>query len=239
MMDVMLEQGDDPRAMHIVWKLGRREDGLLAGLERAAASGYGPAMASMSMQAPHPQKFEWAEKAVASGDRCGFFLLARMYKNHGGIEKATELYKVAAELGHSVACAWYGSLAFGPMDWQRYYWLARAAARGTDALLFCEAVSKFLPSFEARSLGRILHTVGATVRDHLDVAKLRAFGHRLKEDEIAQLQRVVELYGEMLDRARDAAVTWVLVGRRCGVAKDIRVLIAKMLWKEAWRWNKD
>jgi hypothetical protein len=27
-----------------------------------------------------------------------------------------------------------------------------------------------------------------------------------------------------------------MAGRRLGVVKDVRVMIAKMLWEEAWRW---
>jgi hypothetical protein len=53
---------------------------------------------------------------------------------------------------------------------------------------------------------------------------------------VAQLERVIELHAAMLGRARRAMVCWSMAGRRLGVVKDVRVMIAKMLWEEAWRW---
>jgi hypothetical protein len=49
---------------------------------------------------------------------------------------------------------------------------------------------------------------------------------------------VLALYDLMLSRARQAIQCWSMAGRRLAVAKDIQVLIAKMMWEEAWRWGE-
>jgi hypothetical protein len=51
-------------------------------------------------------------------------------------------------------------------------------------------------------------------------------------------QRVLELHGQLLGRARSAIDCWSVAARRLGVAKDIRVMIAKMAWEEVWRWGE-
>jgi hypothetical protein len=31
---------------------------------------------------------------------------------------------------------------------------------------------------------------------------------------------------------------WLIAGRRCGVAKDMRLLIARLVWEERVEWSK-
>jgi hypothetical protein len=55
---------------------------------------------------------------------------------------------------------------------------------------------------------------------------------------VESLQRVLVLHARMLRRARKAIACWSVVGRRFGVAKDIRVLIGKSAWDEVWLWGE-
>jgi hypothetical protein len=48
-------------------------------------------------------------------------------------------------------------------------------------------------------------------------------------------ERVVALYDVMSERAREAID---IMGRRRGVAKDVRAMIGKMAWEEVWRWGE-
>jgi hypothetical protein len=47
----------------------------------------------------------------------------------------------------------------------------------------------------------------------------------------------IELHAAMLARAKEAICCWSMTAQRHGVVKDIRVLVAKMAWQEAWRWG--
>jgi hypothetical protein len=103
--------------------------------------------------------------------------------------------------------------------------------------------------FERGELGQILHIVGPKVRKHLDKSNTQLFDRLLDLQTIrffdgkhafAAAQEcvtyVVELHDALLGLARPAMACWIAAGRQLGVAKDIRVTIAKMLWREAWQW---
>jgi hypothetical protein len=42
----------------------------------------------------------------------------------------------------------------------------------------------------------------------------------------------------MLNRGREALLCWGIIARRGGMAKDIRVMISKMVWEEVWLWGE-
>jgi hypothetical protein len=46
------------------------------------------------------------------------------------------------------------------------------------------------------------------------------------------------LHDAMMGRARRAICCWSMAGQRLRVVKDMRVMIAKMLWKGAWQWGE-
>jgi hypothetical protein len=141
-----------------------------------------------------------------------------------------------AELGHAPAQYLYAKLAYGERDWERFVWLGRAAARGAGDSFFPNAV-EFVPLFERGECGRVLHSVGPLIAAHLDLANHSLFERNVGESATLVYLRVVQLYEAMLERARRALVCWGVVGRRLGVAKDVRVVIAKMAWEEVWLWD--
>jgi TPR repeat protein len=237
MLEFVLEQGEDRRALLIAWKL---DDDFYsaAWLQRSVEMGYAPAQAHLCDG--NNGEFEWAQKAAAQGERRGLFCLASCLSGGRGCikdpGKAIELFRQAAELGYPSAQHRYGKEAFGELDWERYHWWGRAAAKGISAPSFCFAVVDLLASFESGEHGRILHMVAPLIAEHLDVEKQEVFGIRMEQSSVAELQRVIELHEAMLDRARVAIACWSVVGRRCGVVKDIRVMISRMAWEEPWRW---
>jgi hypothetical protein len=246
---VMLEQGEDARAKFVAWRAG--PVGQYGLLQEAAEMNYAPALACWSFTArevrcanglSEEEKQEWAttsfecaQDAVAQGDRYGMFLLAFCHHRAIGcaqdMAKAIDLYRVAAELGYPMAQEFYGTEAFGEYDWRRFLWRGRAATRGVDHY-FCESVLPLLPLFESGQHGRILHTAAPIIR-----AKAQAFSRYLDEKQKEMLERIFELYDAMMSRARQAMLCWSVVGARCGVAKDVRIMIAKMAWEETWRWG--
>ncbi len=51
-------------------------------------------------------------------------------------------------------------------------------------------------------------------------------------------QACVKLHDEWCERAMVAIECWIGVARQLGVVKDLRLLIARMLWKERALWGK-
>jgi hypothetical protein len=209
MQQVMLEQGDDPRGLFLAWLLdANRSD--ISRLERAAEAGYAPAQGRLCTK---KLMFKWAQRAALQMDRRGLYHLGRCYSSGRSCTvdnaRANELCRRAAELNFPPAQAEYGM------------WLKR--------VLFT-----FLPSFERGKNIRILHTTGDLISRNLDAAERKMLGERYDEHQVQVLQRVVEAHHAAL-RARAAIACWSVVGLRCGVSKDIRVLIGKMVWEEKWR----
>jgi hypothetical protein len=241
MLEVMTaKQREDARASFFVWALTFR-DYETELLEDAAERGYAHAQAQLAdFMSGEEDGFRWAQRAASKGDRLGMNLVAPRYHRGYGCEKdtaqATEWYKAAAELGCAKSQFQYGRLAFDKLDWRRYYWYALGAKWNVPA--FRLEVKLLLPSFAKGENGRILHTVAPVICANLNVAKREVFGDPITSVEAKQPQQVMELHDTMLRRARRAIACWSMAGRRCGVVKDIRIMIAKMAWAEAWQWGE-
>jgi hypothetical protein len=83
-----------------------------------------------------------------------------------------------------------------------------------------------------------LHIVAPVIRANLNIAKQKVFGYLIAASEVELLQQVIELHDAMIGRARRAIDCWSMAGRRCGVVKDMRLMISKMAWEEAWQWGE-
>jgi TPR repeat protein len=237
-LEVMREQKNDARAFFLEWLHVRPNKDLLL---RSAQMGYAPAEAEMaSVATSDDETFVWAQRSSAQGDRHGAFQLGWCLHNGVGCvgdkARALELFRFAAECGRSDAQFWYGLRGFGEFDWERYYWQGLAALRGSCSG-WVAAVLRLLLSFERGEYGRILHTVALLIPLRLGVPKV--LSHGPSKSELEGLQRVLGLQSAMLNRTRRAVACWSVVGLRCGLVKDVRVMIAKMVWQEPWHWSAE
>jgi hypothetical protein len=250
--EVLTQQGDDPRALFLLawqpgvdwaWDGNRHTNNLT----RASRMGYGPAQAELSILwfgdvEPAAEVFSLAESAAAQGERLGLFQLGRCLEKGIGCAvdkvRAFALLKEAAELDCPRAQHRYGKAAFGKYDWQRYKWWGLASEKHFEAEQYYTAVANLLPAFE-HGLGRILCTVAPVIRRHLDIANSTLFGRAIDSDPLEKWMRMIRRYDTVLGRAKRAIDCWSMAARRCRVAKDIRVMIAKMVWEQAWQWGEE
>jgi TPR repeat protein len=190
---------------------------------------------------PHQDSFGLVQRAAAQGHREGLFRLGMFTLDGVGCTrdaaKAAELIRRAAELQQGDAQYRHGLLAYGGLDWRRYVWWGRASLGGCNERAFYFAVVALVPAFEEGKHVRILHTVAPVVRKGLDATRTTA-SRCIQAEEVEELCRVMELHEELLGRARRAIACWSVVGQRVGVAKDMRMTIAKLAWDEAWRWGE-
>jgi hypothetical protein len=80
--------------------------------------------------------------------------------------------------------------------------------------------------------------IGRALNGHITVKKRTIFGLNLYnfEDRIGSANSAISFYKSQLATYRRALDTWSLVGIRCGVAKDIRILIGKLVGRLViWR----
>ena len=107
-----------------------------------------------------------------------------------------------------------------------------------DALIF---VLKQLPeilkhSNSSQSSKEALYCVGEVLsgtRDGKPV--INEFGlisdlFHCDAETLRECHKTVELYRFWCDSARDTCVSWVLIAKQIGLNKDVRRMIAKMLW---------
>jgi hypothetical protein len=242
MRTVLLEQGEHPVGLFLAALL-HTIGGSFVLLKRAAALDYAPALGVVArvLARSSEERRAWAERAEALGDREGTFQLAECVLENAGCaedeQRAIELYRRAAEWGHSVAQGAYAETAFLLRDWRRVLWQGRAAQRGHSLSFRCE-VLQLLPDFERCELGRVLHTAAPVMREGFDAARPALCGVNISRREAAETKRVLQLHEAMLGRARAALDCWSVAGRRLGVAKDVRIMIAKMAWEEVWHWGE-
>jgi hypothetical protein len=241
MVEVMAEQRGDARAVFMSWKLAESDAQKV--LERAAEMGYAAAQAQLASRSFFADSYQWAVKAAEASDRLGLYQLGNCRLYGWGCDKdkdkAIELYGQAAALEHSQAQFCFANFAFGEFDWERYLWWMRALERGVGRVQLFEAVIRLLPSFEQGHHSRILFIVAPAIRTNMDIARWKIFGERAMGDQAPKFARMVKLHEAMLARATDAIMCWSVVGLRLGLVKDMRVLIGKKAWEQAWHWGAE
>jgi hypothetical protein len=154
--------------------------------------------------------------------------------------RANAFWKEAAELGHREAQYCYGTRAFSESDWQRYHWLGKSAAwRDYEAMLSLKiaAVEQLKLYEEERRTGRVVFELGSTFKGHVDVTNEKVFDASAELEELRAVQRCVELHDEWTAAAKVAIECWLVVGRRHGMMKDIRLVIARLAWAERAAWS--
>lgn len=91
---------------------------------------------------------------------------------------------------------------------------------------------------DERGRGRIVFEVGAACKGHLDMFNGTAFGFLMELEGLVAMQRCVEQHDSFCSDAETAIECWIGVGRRLNVAKDIRLVIARMLWTQRAEWSE-
>ena len=147
----------------------------------------------------------------------GFYWLEFCYQTarvcEKDLRKARDFYLIAGQLGLVVSMSTLGGLLdeSGP---QRWIWWGRAAVRGFWSCFlnyFSKPVQKFNSGSEN---GAVVFQIGRVLNTAVDAHQTAIFFYKLQ-----------------LSACRLAVDTWSHVGIQCGVVKDIRVLIGKLVWE--------
>ncbi len=77
----------------------------------------------------------------------------------------------------------------------------------------------------------VLFVIGRTLRGQIDEANRTLFNKPKLTREIDTAVRAFDFYKRQIDLCKKAVETWLLVGIRFGVVKDIRRLIGIMIWE--------
>jgi hypothetical protein len=224
---------NDGRALCFTWLLGDRFDSVL--LHRSAELGFAFAQALMAARTQGDEKLKFAQLSAAQGERDGFFRLGFCFRDGEGCEtnldKAKENFLLAIELGHVWAMTWLGDL-FDKSDLHRWRWWGRAAALGDSWRVltnFAQQVELF--SSGSGSSAGVMFEIGQALQGHVrEEARTICndaydFGSR-----IGPAKQAIAFYEAQIKATKSAMRAWTQVGIKLKVVKDVRKLIAKLIW---------
>ncbi len=235
---VFLAQKDDARCMSWAALCGAfpSEALFLASAERGDALG----QFCVGRMCAGPERVKWLEAAVAQGEpKAMSFLAMMLFNGWGGFEdkkSAKRLWKQAALLGEMHAQRDYADKCCVADSVGQLVWLRRSAMQGPKAAFFHlrDAAWKHVPIYRKQGhSGRIIFEIGCAL-SNIDNWE----GHGCTCEVVRDCWEAIGLYNKWCDEAKRAVMCWIWLARNQGVAKDIRLLIADLIWTERPVWSE-
>ncbi len=225
---VFLGEGEDPVALCFAALILRSNIDRVR-LRRSAELGYAFAQAKIAWSVRSEERLKWANASAAQGERAGFYMLGYCFSNLGNgkdLQLAKENYSIAADLGELSAMVSLGRILM-KSDPQRYVWFGKAAAGGY-ARDFLDCFVEQLSNSKSLSIDFV---IGRALKGHVEVEKNEIFGERdVFEARIGPANRAIQFYHAQCLAARRIVDAWSIIGRRNGIVKDVRLIIAMLIW---------
>ncbi len=182
---------------------------------------------------------ELLENALAQGEpealhlqACRLF--AQIERNAAHEAAAAKFFREGAELGN-VDCQYeYGMLCSSRDSLAQFEWLRRAAMQNHfDSIChFVMEAVRFVALYDGGGSGRIVYEIGAAS------AGSNNTWPGMDEKQRAANERAVSLYKLWNEEAKRAVLCWLWLAREKNVVKDIRRLIADLIWEERAAWSE-
>ncbi len=152
-------------------------------------------------------------------------------------KRAADLWRQAAELGHPEAQLNYGSLCCAKDSVEQFEWLRRSATQiGGESSLY--ELATWTPvqvkRYNKCGSGRNVYEIGRA----LDRTPECAESANPKDAFERATMRAVRLYRKWRLDAERAVWCWLWLARDLGIVKDIRLLIADLIWEERAVWSE-
>jgi hypothetical protein len=147
------------------------------------------------------------------------------------LDKAKENFLLASELGHVWAMSWLGYL-FDESDPQRWRWWGRAAALGAS-WRFLSNFAKQVELFNSGSgSAAVMFAIGQALQGHVNEEARTIFNIDTYDfdSRIGPAKQAIAFYEAQIKATKDAMHAWTQVGIKLKVVKDVRKLIAKLIW---------
>jgi hypothetical protein len=168
-------------------------------------------------------------------------LSARAFRDGDGcakdLEKARELYEKSAELGDVVSMNEAGQL-HDVDSVQRWRWWSKAARRGMP-FKFSKNFSNVVDDFVSGLVNKtspgskaVLFLIGRALQGNVDMESKRIF--RAPTDfsaTVKQANFAIDFYQKQISAYKRAVNAWSLVALKLGIWKDVRLVIAKLVWE--------
>ena len=225
----------DARALCFLWLcLNSQERRDLAPLRRSTELSFAFAQALLAERTRGEEKLKFAQMAAAQGERDGFAILGFCFRFGEGyekdLEKANENFLHASELGLVWAMRELGGL-LDESDAQRWRWWGRAAALGVSFFFLTSFVNQAELFNSGSGSGVVVFAIGQALQGHVNDQARRIFSRDYDFDSLIGLaKQAIAFYEAQIKATKDAMRAWTLVGIKLKVVKDVRKLIAKLIW---------
>ena len=202
-------------------------------MEKAAAMGDARALGKICFSSNcYERRFQLARAAAEQGDAEGAVSLSLCFRHGIGCEKseklAKELMERAAILGNYVAYVAFVVTCMQKGGEQRLEHLIAFFGMSHVSSFSSELYSDLEAVFQATDGFRVIYKVGEALKGIIDVEGEQK---QLSDYNCRRLLQAVKMYDGWCDLAREACVAWVLIAKRFGFGKDVRRIIAKMVWE--------
>jgi hypothetical protein len=198
-------------------------------LRQSAELGCPLAQAKMAKNTTRSEMFQFAKASSSQRERDGFYWLGIGCEKD--LEKAKEFLLVSAQLGQVSSMSSFAVL-MNFSDPQRWIWAGRAAVLGDPNGFLCWFTIHVQKLNAGSGNGALVFLIGKSLNGRVCVEERTIFGKDwFFGERIGPANSAISFYKSQLTACRRAADIWSHVGIRCGVVKDIRVLIGKLVWE--------
>ena len=203
-------------------------------LRCSAELGFAFAQAQLSGRTRGEERYKLAQLAAAQGERDGFFWVAVCFRDGEGCkkdaDKAKENFLKASELDDVGSMVYLGDL-LDEFDPQRWRWWGRAAALANSWRLLSN-FAKLVDLFNSGSgSAGVMFAIGKALHGRVNEETRTIFKNSYDFDAlVAPAKQAIAFYEAQIKATKDAMRAWTLVGVHYGVVKDVRKLIAKLIW---------
>ncbi len=173
----------------------------------------------------------------------GLTILGQCYAVGEGCEqneaRALELFQMGAELEDPTAMYELGC-RYPENSVLRYRVWGQSAKRGCRqaVVAFAEAAKVQMRFFQKEvRTGWLVFEVGAACKGHVDFEFKTIFGFPVLHDHFFFVEESEKLHEQWRDVAKRSIVCWLWCAKQLGTCRDIRNLIAKLLFADCGAWS--
>ncbi len=204
-------------------------------LSRAAEAGHGWAQVLYAFYCKGVKRIEWWEKAAAQGERGAMLSLVSPATFTSSVKESDMLLE-AAMLG-SARAQFLLARTLDADSVECFQWLRRAAIQCDKGVpeplqLIMTSVHAQLKLFDKSGNGRCVFEIGAAlwaVRSRSAMVFL--------PDKRADCEMAMELYDSWCFAASQSVLCWLWYARNEGIIKDVRMMIARLVWDCKAEWS--
>ncbi len=236
--DVFRLQGEDPLCLAWAAECGLADDRTTELLRRSAEGGCAWGQCRFAERLTGADRVMWLTESAAREEPEAMWRLASLIWDGWDVakdkEEAKRLYLEAALLGNRLAQCAVAEHCCPRYSNEHYVWLRRSAIQrgfghGSAVGMLMRAVGLEMYLYEQSGDGRNLFEIGAALAE---VDHWSGF----QENEVSNGHKARMLYTQWCAAARRAVLCWLWLARDQKVAKDIRLVIADLIWSHRRSW---